>query len=120
MVGEFSVFSVTQKRRRDTILTNFGFTLRLTLGSFLMKKHVFLQTCFFLNFVMFLGGGRRRRSGPSSLKTLKNSTLIPSRPAPLKGCGEYLQASPLPPTYFFNLFMILLSIVNVTQLDMFL
>ena len=54
-----------------------------------MKKRVFLQTCFFFNFVMFLGGGRRRRRGPSSLKTLKNSTIVSSRPAPLKGCGEF-------------------------------
>ena len=89
-VAEFSVFSVTQKRRRDTILTILGSTLRLTFGSFFMKKRVFLQTCFFFNFVMFLGGGRRRRRGPSSLKTLKNSSTISSRPAPLKGCGEFI------------------------------
>ena len=80
---EFSVFSVTQKRRRDTILTILGSTLRLTFGSFFMKKRVFLQTCFFFNFVMFLGGGRRRRRGPSSLKTLKkfnHNSITPCSP----------------------------------------
>ena len=80
---EFSVFSVTQKRRRDTILTILGSTLKLTFWSFFMKKRVFLQTCFFFNFVMFLGGGRRRRRGPSSLKTLKkfnHNSITPCSP----------------------------------------
>ena len=56
MAAGFSVFSVTQKRRRDTILTILGSTLKLIVWSFFMKKRVFLQTCFFFNFVMFLGG----------------------------------------------------------------
>ena len=42
---------------------------------------------------MFLGRGRRRGEGPSRTEDSADSETVPSRPAPLKGCGE-LRASP--------------------------
>jgi len=73
-LAEFSVFSVPQKRRRDTILTILGATLKLIFASFFVKKHVFFQVWFFFNFVIFLGRCRRRGGGPSCLKILQISS----------------------------------------------
>ena len=59
-LAEFSVFSVTQKRRRDAIFDDFWVLFGAHFWIFFPKKHVFLQACFFFNFVMFfwgVGGG---------------------------------------------------------------
>ena len=57
-LAEFSVFSVTQKTRRDPILTILGSTLRLTFGLlFEQKKTVFYRPAFFYFCDVFGGAG---------------------------------------------------------------
>ena len=87
-LAEFSVFSVMQKTRRETILTILGSTSRFTFGSSFMKKRVLFQVHFFFDFVMFFERGRRRRGPPPNSRILKKLVAIQSRLAPLKGCGE--------------------------------
>ena len=54
-LAEFSVFSITQKRRRDAIFDDFGVHFEAHFWIIFQKKQVFLQACFFFNFVMLLG-----------------------------------------------------------------
>ena len=56
MLAEFSVFSVTQKTRRDPILTILGSNLRPTFDLLSDKKYVFLHY-FLFYFCDVFGGG---------------------------------------------------------------
>ena len=89
-LAEFSVFSVMQKTRRERILTILGSTLKSTFKSIFMKKRVVLQVWFFFDFAMFFERGRRRGGPSPNSRILKKLVAIPSRPAPLKGCDEFI------------------------------
>lgn len=64
-LAEFSVFSVTQKTRRDPILTILGSTLRPTFDLlFEKKKTCFFAGLFFLQFCDVFGGGSAAEAWP--------------------------------------------------------
>ena len=46
--------------------------------------------CFFFDFLMFFERGRRRRGPSPNSRILKKLVAVSSRPAPLKGCGEFI------------------------------
>ena len=64
--------------------------MRFTFGSIFMKKRILFQVCFFFDFVMLFERGRRRRGPPPNSRILKKLVAVSSRPAPLKGCGEFI------------------------------
>ena len=68
---EFSVFSVTQKTRRDPILTILCCTLRPTFDLLFEKNICFYAGFFFFNFVLFFGGAGGGGVAHPALKTLK-------------------------------------------------
>ena len=56
-----------------------------------------------VDFCITFGRGRRQGSGSPGSENLQILELIQSRPAPLRGGGEYVTASPLPPAPFLEI-----------------